>query len=364
MRVGVMGAGQLGRMLALAGIPLGMHFVFFAPEPSASAEDVGDIVVGAWDDEEALARFAESVDVVTYEFENVPVSATDIVARSRPVWPPRGALMLTQDRLHEKETFQSLGIPVASYASVDSAEGLRAAIERVGVPGILKTRRFGYDGKGQARIDTAEAAEAAWATLGGVPLIYERVVQFTRELSVLAVRATDGTKLVYPVVENRHREGILRCSTTPVVGLEDAKRAAAHVYATALLDSLNYVGVFALELFDTDSGLVANEMAPRVHNSGHWTIEGAETTQFENHVRAICGLPLGDCTPNGYSAMFNIIGKHPDIKRVLAVPGVHLHMYGKSERPGRKLGHITVRAGTPQDLRDRVAALGAVTTIS
>ncbi len=364
MRVGVMGAGQLGRMLALAGIPLGIRFVFFAPEPSASAQDVGDVMLGAWDDEKALTRFAESVDVVTYEFENVPASATDIVARSCAVWPPRGALMLTQDRLHEKETFQSLGIPVAPYAPVNSAEELRAAIARVGAPGILKTRRFGYDGKGQVRVDTPEAADAAWGAVGGVPLIYERVVQFTRELSVLAVRASDGTRVVYPIVENRHRHGILRCSMALAAGMDDAKRIAAEAYATALLDSLNYVGVLALELFDTDFGLVANEMAPRVHNSGHWTIEGAETSQFENHVRAVCGLPLGDCAPVGCSAMFNIIGKEPDIAHVLAIPDVHVHMYGKSERPGRKLGHITVRTRTPRELSERVAALGAITTIS
>ncbi len=361
MRIGVLGAGQLGRMLALAGIPLGMRFVFFAPELGASAEDVGEMVLGAWDDDDALARFAASVDVVTYEFENVPVSATDVVARSCPVWPPRKALMLTQDRLHEKETFQSLEIPVAPYALVNSVEELRAGIERIGVPGILKTRQFGYDGKGQARIGTVEDADAAWGELGGAPLIYERLVQFTRELSVLAVRGKDGTKLVYPVVENRHRDGILRCSTAPADGLDDAKRTAAHAYATALVDSLNYVGVFALELFDTDSGLIANEMAPRVHNSGHWTIEGAQTSQFENHIRAICGLPLGDCAPVGYSVMFNIIGKQPDIGRVLAVPDAHLHLYGKSERSDRKLGHITVRTRTLRERLERVAAVGAVT---
>lgn len=363
-RVGVMGAGQLGRMLALAGIPLGMQFTFFSPEPSASTESVGDVVLGAWDDAEALAQFASSVDVVTYEFENVLLSAADQVERFCPLWPPRRALMVTQDRLREKEMFQSLGIPAAPYAEVNSPDDLRSAVERIGAPGILKTCRFGYDGKGQSRINQTAEIDAAWSTLGGVALVYEGLVRFERELSVIAVRGTDGSKLVYPIVQNRHRDGILRYSEAPAPGLDDVRRETAAMYASKLLDALDYVGVFALELFDTSAGLVANEMAPRVHNSGHWTIEGAETSQFENHVRAICGLPLGACAPVGYSAMINVIGRYPDIARVLAVPDAHVHMYDKSERPGRKMGHITVRSRTSQELRDRVAALGCIVPTS
>lgn len=361
--IGVLGAGQLGQMLALAGIPLGMRFTFFSPEPSASAECVGDVMLGAWDDADAIARFARSVDVVTYEFENVLLSAADAIQRCCPLWPPRRALMVTQDRVREKEMFQLLGIPAAPFAAVNSLDDLRSAVQRVGAPGILKTRQFGYDGKGQARINHTADLEAAWAALGGVPLIYEGLVRFERELSVLAVRGMDSTVQVYPLVENRHRDGILRYSAAPA-SLDDARRNTAAAYATALLDALQYVGVFALELFDTPSGLVANEMAPRVHNSGHWTIEGAETSQFENHVRAICGLPLGSCAPVGHSAMINVIGAYPDIARVLAVPDAHVHLYGKSERPGRKLGHITIRSSTLQELGDRVAALGDIADLS
>ncbi len=352
-----MGAGQLGRMLALAGIPLGMEFTFYSPIASPSAENVGEVMVGAWEDGGALERFARSVDLITYEFENVSLEAADRVASICPLWPPRNALMVTQDRVREKKMFELLGIPAAEYLTVSSLQELRSAVDEVGVPGILKTCQFGYDGKGQARIRGVGDVDAAWLALGGAALIYEKLVPFTRELSVLAVRSSDGTKLVYPVVENRHRDGILRYSAAPASGLTELEALTARRYAFALLDALDYVGVFALELFDTDNGLVANEMAPRVHNSGHWTIEGAETSQFENHVRAICGLPLGDCTQVGHSAMFNVIGTHPDIARVLAVPDVHVHLYGKTERPNRKLGHITVRARTPAELSDRVAAL-------
>lgn len=359
MHVGVMGAGQLGRMLALAGIPLGMRFTFLSPTPSPSAESVGSVVIGDYDDTTALAAFADQVDVVTYEFENVSLTAADVVQQRRPLWPPIRALATTQDRLREKEMFGALGIPAAAYVRVDSLHDLLGAVDQVGTPGILKTRFSGYDGKGQRRIQSADDVSTAWQELGGVPLIYEHVVDFERELSVIAVRASDGTRLVYPVVENRHRDGILRFSTSPVSALPLAKRQEAERYATMLLDTFEYVGVFALELFDTTAGLVANEMAPRVHNSGHWTIEGAETSQFENHVRAICGLPLGACTAVGHSAMFNVIGRHPDIAEVLRVPGVHVHMYGKSERPGRKLGHITIRSGTPEDLVASTASLAA-----
>ncbi len=363
MRVGILGAGQLGQMLALAGIPLGIRFSFFSPTPSESAESVGDVVIGEYGDAAALRAFAQSVDVVTYEFENVSSDAVAEIEQICPVWPPRAALVTSQDRGLEKQQFERLNIPIAPYRLVDSLADLELAMRDIGVPGILKTRRFGYDGKGQVRINARSDSEAAWTSLGPQPLIYEGFVEFERELSVIAVRSHDGTTLCYPVAENHHRGGILRMSCAPADRLTDAKRHQAEGYARSLLTALGYVGVFAIELFDTAGGLVANEMAPRVHNSGHWTIEGAETSQFENHVRAVCGLPLGDCAPVGCSVMFNLIGKHPDTERVLAVPDVHLHLYGKSERAGRKLGHVTVRSRTREDLKRRVDALRAIPSI-
>jgi len=360
VRVGILGAGQLGQMLALAGIPLGMRCSFFSPTPSASADAVGNVVIGAYDDHEALRAFARGVDVVTYEFENVSAEAVAEIEQVCPVWPPRSALITSQDRALEKQQLDSLGIPVAPYRIVDSLADLNAAVREIGPQGILKTRRFGYDGKGQARLRVASDAEAAWNALGPAPLIYEGLVEFERELSVVAVRSKDGTVLSYPVAENHHRDGILRTSFAPADRLSDAKRHQAEAHARELLGSFGYVGVFALEMFDTAAGLVANEMAPRVHNSGHWTIEGAETSQFENHMRAVCGLPLGDCAPVGYSVMLNLIGQHPDTASVLAVPDVHLHLYGKSERPGRKLGHVTVRSRTREDLQRRIASLRGI----
>ena len=362
-RVGILGAGQLGQMLALAGIPLGMRFNFFSPTASPSADAVGNVVIGEYGDVEALRSFARSVDVVTYEFENVAADAVAEIESITPVWPPRIALVTSQDRATEKRKFEELGIPVAPYAIVDSLADLHAALRDIGTLGILKTRRFGYDGKGQVRIRSRSDAEPAWNALAPASLIYEGLVQFERELSVIAVRSVDGSTFCYPVSENHHRDGILRTSYAPAERLSDKKRHEAEGYARALLRALDYVGVIAIEMFDTDTGLVANEMAPRVHNSGHWTIEGAETSQFENHVRAVCGLPLGDCTPVGCSAMVNLIGEHPDAACVLAIPDAHLHLYGKSERPGRKLGHVTVRSRTYEDLTRHVASLRGVAGI-
>jgi 5-(carboxyamino)imidazole ribonucleotide synthase len=362
-RVGILGAGQLGQMLALAGIPLGMRFTFFSPTPSASADAVGEVVIGEYDDVDALRAFAERVDLVTYEFENVSSEAVSEIEKIRPVWPPRVALVTSQDRGAEKQQFTELGIPVAPYRLVDSLADLERALHDVGVPGILKTRRLGYDGKGQARVLARSDAESAWNSLGRTALVYEAYVEFDRELSVIAVRSQDGSTLCYPVAENHHREGILRTSYAPADRLTDAKRHQAEGFARALLTALGYVGVFAIEMFDTSNGLIVNEMAPRVHNSGHWTIEGAETSQFENHIRAVCGLPLGDCGPVGHSAMFNLIGQHPDIERVLSVPDAHLHLYGKSERPGRKLGHVTIRSRTHEDLQRHIASLRAIPMI-
>ncbi|MDQ2890260.1 MAG: 5-(carboxyamino)imidazole ribonucleotide synthase [Gemmatimonadota bacterium] len=358
-RVGVLGAGQLGQMLALAGIPLGVRFTFYSPTPSPSAEAVGDLVIGAYDDGEALRAFARSVDVVTYEFENVSAEAVSVIEAECQVWPPRDALFTSQDRGLEKQCFARLGIPVASYRLVDSLHDLEAALRDIGAPGILKTRRFGYDGKGQARIATAADAEAAFVWLGASGLVYERLITFERELSIIAVRAEGGEVRCYPPIQNSHRDGILRTSVAPADVCE-AKRREAEDHVRSLLSQFDYVGVLALEMFDTADGLVANEIAPRVHNSGHWTIEGAETSQFENHVRAVCGMPLGSCAPVGHSVMVNIIGRHPDANSVLGISGAHLHLYGKTERAARKLGHVTVVAADADGARRAAEELCAI----
>jgi 5-(carboxyamino)imidazole ribonucleotide synthase len=313
--VGVIGGGQLGRMLALAGIPLGLSFRFLDPSPDAPAGAVGELLVGPYDDPELLDRLADGADVVTYEFENVPVEA----ARRAGALPDARALEDSQDRLLEKRLFRRLGIPTAP---IDD--------EVTTFPALLKTRRLGYDGKGQRPVETRPGPDPGQVLEGLVP--------FDRELSLLAVRGRDGDTRFWPLVENVHEGGILRASRAPAAG---APQARAEEYGRRLLDELGYVGVLALELFDVGGELVANELAPRVHNTGHWTIEGSATSQFENHLRAILGLPLGptDARP---SLMLNLIGVTPDAADVLGVPGAHLHLYGKEPRPGRKLGHVTL----------------------
>lgn len=359
VRVGVLGGGQLGRMLALAGVPLGLRFVFFDPVAQSPAGHVGELIVGRYDDHGALDRFIETVDVVTYEFENVPTAAAEYVAARRPVWPPVGTLHVAQDRLREKEFFQSLGIATAPFAAADSRETLRAAIEQVGVPGIVKTRTMGYDGKGQYRVASMADADAAWDALageaGGASLIYEGFVTFDRELSILSARGQTGEIVHYPLVENVHHEGILRLSTAPAPAVDAALQQLAESYATRVLQELDYVGVLAIELFAAEGTLIANEMAPRVHNSGHWTIEGSETSQFENHVRAVCGLPLGNPAMVGYVAMLNLIGSAPPLPALLAIPDAHAHLYGKRAAPRRKVGHVTIRAASADVVRERVA---------
>jgi 5-(carboxyamino)imidazole ribonucleotide synthase len=357
IKVGVLGGGQLGRMLALAGVPLGTRFTFFDPSEDACAGDVGDLVVGRYDNTAALDRFIEQIDVVTYEFENVPVSAAEYVAARRPLWPPSSVLHVAQDRLREKEFFQSLGIPTAPFVAVDSLDDLHDAVEKIGLPGVLKTRTLGYDGKGQFRLQSEEDIEEAWDALGDVPLIYEGFVSFTRELSILGVRSQAGETAFYPLVENTHSEGILRLSVAPAPSVTPDVQKLANDYAARVLNEFGYVGVLAIELFDTPNGLLANEMAPRVHNSGHWTIEGAETSQFENHMRAVCGFTLGDTSMVGYATMLNLIGTLPQPDVVLSQPHTHLHLYGKREAPRRKVGHITVRAPDAEQVRERIATL-------
>jgi 5-(carboxyamino)imidazole ribonucleotide synthase len=357
VRVGILGGGQLGRMLALSGIPLGLQFRFLDPEPSACAGDVGELIVGDYSDPASLDRFLADVDCVTYEFENVPLSTAQYVAERTALFPSPRSLEVAQDRLAEKTLFRSLGIPTARFEAVDSREDLENALHEVGVPAILKTRRLGYDGKGQASIATLDDAEAAWAELGGQSLILEERVTFAREMSILVARSRDDRTAFYPLTENHHREGILRLSLAPAPGVTlDLQNVAARI-GHALLRELDHVGMLAIELFQVPGGFMANEIAPRVHNSGHWTIDGAVTSQFENHLRAILGLPLGDVSTIGRSAMLNFIGDAPEIAQLLTVPGAHVHLYRKAPRPGRKVGHVTLVGADEAGMMPRIAAL-------
>jgi 5-(carboxyamino)imidazole ribonucleotide synthase len=355
MRVGILGGGQLGRMLALAGFPLGLRFRCFDPTPDACAGQVAELMVGAYDDRAALDRFADGLDVITYEFENVPVEAARYLAERLPVYPPPAALEIAQDRLNEKRFFEGVGVGVPPYRPVSSQAELAQAAAELGLPAVLKTRREGYDGKGQVVLRAPSDVNDAWATLGGSPLLLEGFVPFEREVSALGVRGRDGDVRVYPLVENVHRAGILRRSTAPA-DVPSRVAADAEAVMRAALAALDYVGVLAIEFFVVDGQLLANEMAPRVHNSGHWTIEGAVTSQFENHVRAVAGLPLGDPSALGAGRMLNIIGERPDTAALLAIPGAHLHLYGKDPRPGRKLGHLTLCGSDTDALHARFQA--------
>jgi 5-(carboxyamino)imidazole ribonucleotide synthase len=315
--VACIGGGQLGRMLGLAGLPLGLSFRFLDPSPDACAREVGELVVAPYDDRDALDRLAVGAAVVTYEFENVPVEAA---AGVKAIPGPR-ALEHGQDRLSEKELFRSLGIPTARFGG----------LEETGLPALVKTRRLGYDGKGQRRVDRDEPLEDGE--------LAEELVAFDRELSIVGVRARDGETRFWPVGENVHREGILRVTRAPA---RDAPQVEAERICTRLLDALGYVGVIAVELFEAGGRLLANEFAPRVHNTAHWTIDGAETSQFENHLRAILGLPLGSTALRAPSVMVNVIGGIPPVEELLELPRAHLHLYGKAPRPGRKIGHVTL----------------------
>ncbi len=353
--IGVLGAGQLGRMLALAGIPMGEAFTFLHPQDSACVRGLGDLVVAAYDDRARLDELARRAQVVTYEFESAPIGPVQWLASRVPVFPPPRALEVGQDRLAEKTFFQELGIPTAKFARVDDARSLEEAVHRLGLPAYLKTRRGGYDGKGQVRLESPADVASAHAALGGVPSILESHVAFDRELSILAVRSQAGEVRAYPLVQNEHRAGILRVSRAPAPGLTPALDAKARSYAERVTAKLDYVGVLAIELFQSGDELLANEMAPRVHNSGHFSIEGSETSQFENHLRAIRGLSLGETRSVTPSVMLNLIGGIPAAADVLAVPGAHLHLYGKEPKPGRKVGHVTIRASTDAELAERLA---------
>ncbi|HKP86960.1 MAG TPA: 5-(carboxyamino)imidazole ribonucleotide synthase [Blastocatellia bacterium] len=360
MIVGIMGGGQLGRMLAIAGYPLGLRFRSLDLSSESPAGPVSELMVADFNDTDALRRFARGLDLVTYEFENVPVDSARFLNRRVPVLPPPEALEAAQDRIAEKTFFERLGVPTPRFFAVNTWDDLKNALNEIGLPSVLKTRRFGYDGKGQFVLRKTEDVSLAWQSLSGVPLILESFVEFEREVSILAVRSRSGETAFYPLVENHHREGILRLSLCPAPGAGSELQREAEGHAKRALEALNYAGVLAIEFFEREGHLVANEMAPRVHNSGHWTIEGAETSQFENHLRAILGLPLGSTATVGHAAMLNVIGTIPDSRAVLAMPDTHLHLYGKAARPNRKLGHVTIRARDKETVDARLAQLRAL----
>lgn len=358
--VGILGGGQLARMLALAAAPLGVKSLVVDSSADACAGQVAPLVVADWSDYEALERFAGRVDVVTFDFENVPAETAHWLARKVSVFPAPRALAVAQDRLAEKTLFHECGLPTPAFKAIDTRAELDQALATIGAPAILKTRRLGYDGKGQFRIKTLADADAAWAALGAQAaahgLILEAFVPFDRELSVIAVRGRDGDFRTWPLTQNWHTDGVLSLSLAPAPDIA-ALQARATGLARTLAEKLDYVGVFALELFVKDGQLLGNEMAPRVHNSGHWTIEGALTSQFENHVRAVLGLPLGDTSARGLSAMFNWIGELPDAAPVLEAVDAHWHDYGKEPREGRKVGHATVGAANAEQLVQRLSGI-------
>ncbi|MBQ4856477.1 5-(carboxyamino)imidazole ribonucleotide synthase [Rhodanobacter sp. B2A1Ga4] len=360
--LGVLGGGQLARMLALAAAPLGVKTLAVDNAADACAGQVAPLVVADWTDYTALEAFAARVDVVTFDFENVPAETARWLAERVAVFPSPQALAVAQDRLAEKTLFRECGLPTPDFMTVDTREQLDQALAAVGAPAILKTRRLGYDGKGQFRLHEPADADAAWAALGAQAakhgLILEAFVPFERELSVLAVRGRDGDFRTWPLTRNWHVDGVLSMSLAPAPDIE-LLQPRATALARTLAERLGYVGVFALELFVKDGELLGNEMAPRVHNSGHWTIEGAHTSQFENHVRAVLGLPLGDTGARGMSAMFNWIGELPDASAVLQAVDAHWHDYGKQARPGRKVGHATVCAPDARQLAVRLGGIAA-----
>ena len=358
--VGILGAGQLARMLAQAGQSMGLEFIFLDPANDACAAEFGEHICAAWDDEVALRQLGQRSDVVTFDFENVPESSARLIESLCPVYPPPRALFKSQDRLREKTMMQELGIPVAPFQAVSSRPDLLAAVGKIGLPCVLKTRRLGYDGKGQAVLRFQEDMERAWQELGDFELICEDFVPFDAECSIIAARGTDGRTVFWPLTRNLHRDGVLAISMAPA--FDSALQTRAEILIQRLLDHLDYTGVMALELFLKDGELLANEFAPRVHNSGHWTINGARTSQFENHLRAICGLPLGDVENSSRALMFNLLGEMPAYATQQAaaqtpIPGIYWNDYHKAARAGRKIGHVTVTAESEAGLHSRAAQL-------
>ena len=337
-----MGGGQLGRMIALAARPLGIRCTVYDPSFDPCAISVAHHIRGEYEhDYAALYEFVRHCDAITYEFENVPVETARWLNERVPVYPPPRALEVSQDRVVEKTFLNSLGVPTAAFRAVESRADFNSAIADIGLPAVLKTRRFGYDGKGQAVLRSMAEAEAAWTRLGGRPLILEELIPFDRELSVIAVRAQSGEVVTYPLCENTHADGILRRTIAPADRLGEELPERAAEFVTRVLTELDYVGVLAIEWFQDGPRLIANEMAPRVHNSGHWTQDGAVTSQFENHARAVLGMPLGSPMATGFAVMDNLVGTCPPVAELLADPAARVHLYEKPPRAGRKLGHVT-----------------------
>ncbi len=349
--LGIVGGGQLGRMLALAAAPLGIRCTFLDPSDSSCAGYLGGQIVADYGDASALDQLLKTVERVTFEFENVPPDAITRLADAVPAFPPPQALATARDRWAEKTLFREQGIPLPAIAAVDSQADLEKAVAETGLPAVLKTRTLGYDGKGQKVLRTAADVAGAFAEVGKVPAILEGFVDFDDELSCIGVRAADGEIRFYDLVRNTHDNGILFLSE-PQPG--HPLQPLAETHTRRVMEALDYVGTMAFEFFRQGDRLIANEIAPRVHNSGHWTIEGAVTSQFENHIRAVCGLPLGDTAMRQPVAMLNVYGQHPNAEALLALPDVHWHDYDKGPRPGRKIGHVTVLADDDQTLSSRL----------
>ncbi len=357
MVVGILGGGQLARMLALAGHPLGLEFITLEPATDACSAVVAKQIIGSYDDDEKLAELAEKADIITFEFENVPAHSIEMLSKTSPCHPPATALAVAQDRLNEKEMFNRLNITTAPYKAINSLEELSDAMQEIGYPAILKTRREGYDGKGQAVLRSAADIKNGWQAIAGKPAIVEGFVPFDREFSIIAARRPNGETAFYPLTENTHHEGMLR---TSLVRCDDPLQELAEKYMGKLLNEIDYVGVLALELFQVGETLMANECAPRVHNSGHWTQTGSVCSQFENHLRAICDLPLGNTRPTGHIAMLNLIGELPATDAVLAQPDAQLHLYNKAPRAGRKIGHINLCCQNREHFEAQLHALQAL----
>lgn len=356
MKIGILGGGQLARMMAQAGRSLGLSFMFLCPDSNACAASFGEHLCAHYDDKRAQERLAKWADVATYEFENVPLSAVESLQQQVLIHPAPSVLAVAQDRLSEKLLFRTLGIPTAKFAPVNSLAELRNALQDIGLPAILKTRTQGYDGKGQFLLRNENNLPDAWEQLGKTPCIVESMVTFKREISIIAVRNQIGEMVFYPISENHHRDGILRLS---ISRQNDPMQLRAEAEIKYIMEDLNYVGTMTLELFEVKDQLFANELAPRVHNSGHWTIEAAKTSQFENHLRAICGLPLGKTTATQSAAMVNLISQLPSEEQILNISGATPHFYGKTERSGRKVGHVTLtdRDCSTEELERRLTVL-------
>ena len=354
MKIGVLGVGQLGRMLALSASPLGHQMRFLALSNEGYSSVLGKTFAHN-NNPEVIKKFADDSDVVTYESENIDIKIVNQISKTSKVYPSDKSLHLTQHRAREKDLLKKLNIPCAPYELVNSISDLKSAIDNIGLPAILKTATEGYDGKGQFVIKSKSQINEAWKKMSGAESILEGFIKFNRELSIIAVRGINGDLKYYPLVENSHHEGILRLTIAPAQKISKSLQKKAESYMNSLIAEINHVGVLTLELFESEDGLIVNEIAPRVHNSGHWTIEGAETSQFENHIRAITNSPLGETAiKNKYNAMINIIGVHGPTNKVLKTNNEYLHLYDKEERKNRKLGHITITSNSQEELQKSI----------